>query len=285
MLGKEGKMLIKLRGRKFLKKGLLHTIIVIFILLTFFPFVFMVMTSFKSISQFYHSFWLPSFPLHLENYLIAWNEIKIFILNSFIVTAISTLGTVIFCSLSAFAFAQFNFRAKNLLYYLIISIMMIPPILVILPSFIWIKKLGLLDTRGALILSYIAMGQAFGIFVLRSFFESLSKELFEAARIDGASTFQLYSLIAIPLSKNILGALAIINILYSWNDYVWPMVVLSSRRLQTLTVGLMVYQGQYNTQYGLLMAGFVISSLPLIVLFFFTLKYFVAGMMAGALKM
>ena len=88
-----------------------------------------------------------------------------------------------------------------------------------------------------------------------------------------------------PLSKNILGALAIINILYSWNDYVWPMVVLGTRSRQTLTVGLTMYQGQYNTQYGLLMAGFVIGSLPLIILFFFAMKHFISGMMAGALKM
>ncbi len=285
MFAERKKMSVRPRRRRFLKQGLLHAIIIPLIFLTFFPLVFMVMTSFKSISQFYHSFWMPSFPLHLENYLMAWNEIKIFVLNSLVITGVSTLGTVIFCSFSAFAFAQFNFRGKNILYYLIISIMMIPPILVVIPSFMWVKELGLLDTRRALILSYIAMGQAFGIFVLRSFFESLSGELFEAARIDGASIFQLYSRIAMPLSKNILAALAIINILYSWNDYVWPMVVLGTRSRMTLTVGLTMYQGQYNTQYGLLMAGFVIGSLPLIILFFFAMKHFISGMMAGALKM
>jgi len=262
-----------------------HIIIIFLILLTFFPFFFMAMTSFKSIYQFYHSFWLPALPLHFENFGVAWGQLRGYVMNSVLITTSGTIGTVALCSLSAFVFARVDFRFKGILFYLMISIMMIPPVLVLVPLFMWMKTLKLLNTRIGLILSYVAMGQPFGIFVLRSFFEAVPKEIFESAKIDGASFFQLFRSIGVPLSKHILGALAIINILYIWNDYLWPQVVISSNELRPITTGLMVYYGQYNVQYGFLMAGCVIASLPLIILFLFTMKYFVAGLMSGALKM
>lgn len=262
-----------------------HIFIIFFIFLTFYPFFYMLMTSFKSIPQFYHSFWWPAWPLQFENYLVAWRKLNQYVFNSLYITVLGALSTVTLCSLSAFAFARGKFKHKELLFYLIFSIMMIPPILILVPLFMWIKNLSLLNTRTGLILSYIAMGQPFGVFLLRSFFQELPEDLFDSARIDGARFVQLYSKIGIPLAFPILGALTIVNVLYIWNDYLWPLVVISAKELKPIATGLMVYWGQYNVQYGFLMAGCVIASIPLIILFFFTMKYFIAGLMSGALKM
>lgn len=243
------------------------------------------MTSPKSIQQFYHQFWMPSWPLHFENFLVAWRELRGYVLNSIIITSFGALSTVLFCSLASFAIARVRFKLKNVFFYSIFSIMMVPPILVLVPLFMWVKELHLLNSRVGLILTYIAMGQPFGVFVLRSFFEQIPKEIFESAKIDGASLATQYRRIGAPLAGHMLGALTIINVLYIWNDYVWPSVVVNTRQLKPISTGLMVFFGQFNVQYGFLMAGCVIASLPLIILFFFTMKYFVAGLMSGALKM
>jgi ABC-type glycerol-3-phosphate transport system permease component len=262
-----------------------HATIWLFVALTFYPFYYTLMTSFKNLDQFFHSFWNPALPLHWENYAVAWRELRIYIFNSLYVTTAGSLGTVLGCALSAFAFARGEFPLKNLLFYAIFSIMMIPSVLVLIPLFMWIKDLHLLNTRTGLVLSYIAMGQPFGMIVIKSFFEEVPKDFFESARMDGASFLQQFKSIGAPLAGSIIGTVIIINVLYIWNDYLWPTVVVSSRELKPITTGLMVYFGQYSIQYGYLMAGCILSSLPLVLLFFFTMKYFVAGLMSGALKM
>ncbi|MGB9681389.1 MAG: carbohydrate ABC transporter permease, partial [bacterium] len=135
-------------------------------------------------------------------------------------------------------------------------------------------------------LPYISGGQVFGIFILRSFIASLPEELFESARVDGASTLQTFFSIAIPLSKPILVTVAIMNILGTWNDYVWPLVTIPDGRLWTITVGIVSFSSQYGglEMWGPMFAGYVIASIPLIILFFFTMRYFIAGLTSGALK-
>ncbi|MGB9587840.1 MAG: carbohydrate ABC transporter permease, partial [Armatimonadota bacterium] len=151
-------------------------------------------------------------------------------------------------------------------------------------SFMWIKDLHLMNTRLALILPYIAGGQVFAIFILRSFMASIPEELFEAARMDGASEFRMFWNIAIPLSMRILGTVAIMNLLGVWNDYIWPLIVISDEAKRTLTIGLAFFRGTYYVNYGTLMAGYVIACLPLLVLFFIAMRYFVEGLTSGALK-
>ncbi|MGC8890905.1 MAG: carbohydrate ABC transporter permease, partial [bacterium] len=208
------------------------------------------------------------------------------ILNSGIVTTSSVFGVLLIGSVSAFTFARFNFPGKDLLFFAILSLLMIPGILTLVPSFLLVKRLGLLNTYWALILPYISGGQVFGIFILRSFIASLPEELFESARVDGASTLQTFFSIAIPLSKPILVTVAIMNILGTWNDYVWPLVTIPDGRLWTITVGIVSFSSQYGglEMWGPMFAGYVIASIPLIILFFFTMRYFIAGLTSGALK-
>jgi ABC-type glycerol-3-phosphate transport system permease component len=264
----------------------IHIILILLGILTFYPFVFTIITSFKDNFQFVHNFWGVTWPLHLSNYKDAWSRISRYILNSGIVTTSSVFGVLLVASISAFTFARFNFPGRDLLFFAILSLLMIPGILTLVPSFLLVKRLGLLNTYWALILPYISGGQVFGIFILRSFIASLPEELFESARVDGASTLQTFFSIAIPLSKPILVTVAIMNILGTWNDYVWPLVTIPDGRLWTITVGIVSFSSQYSglEMWGPMFAGYVIASIPLIILFFFTMRYFIAGLTSGALK-
>ena len=144
---------------------------------------------------------------------------------------------------------------------------------------------GLLNSQFALILPYIAGGQAFAIFVLRSFIAELPEDLFAAARIDGAGELRVLWWIVVPLSKHVISAIAIMNLISVWNDYVWPLIIISDDAKRTLTIGLAFFQSQHATTYGPLMAGYVLASLPLLALFAIAVKSFVAGLTSGALKL
>jgi raffinose/stachyose/melibiose transport system permease protein len=152
------------------------------------------------------------------------------------------------------------------------------------PAFVWIKNLGLINSHWGLILPSIAGQQVFAIFITRGFMASLPEELFEAARVDGATMFQLYWRIALPLSRPIVTVVVITSLLATWNDFVWPLIVIGSDHLRTIPVGLAFFQTQYQTSYGPQMAGYFISSLPLLLIFLFTSKEFVQGLTAGAVK-
>ncbi|MGQ9631197.1 MAG: carbohydrate ABC transporter permease [bacterium] len=255
--------------------------------LSFYPFAFMLISSLKTNEQFYHNFFGLPLPPNFVNYLDAWEGVVLYLLNSFTVTGSSVLGVLAIASISAFVFARFDFPGREFIFYCILSLLMIPSILTLIPSYLVVRDLGLLDTRWALILPYIAGGQVFAIFILRSFFSSIPEELMEAARIDGASEFQAFLRIVIPLSKPILITVAIMDILASWNDYIWPLVTISNGKLWTITLGLVAFRDRYVgwAAWGPLFAGYVIASLPLIILFFFTMKYYIAGLTSGALKM
>ncbi len=276
----------------------IHAMLLLLAGLTFYPFLFLLMTSFKDNPQFFHHFWRVTFPLHWENYAEAWTAISGYIANSVVVSVMSVLGVLTVASLSAYVLARHRFPGSTVLFYAILSLMMIPGVLSLISSFMWMKQFplaggnnlwgqggtGLLNSRWALILPYIAGGQVFAIFILRSFIASLPEELFEAARLDGASEFAVFTRLVLPLSRPILGTVAIMNLLATWNDYIWPLIVLSDDAKKTLTIGLAFFQGAYATTYGPLMAGYVIASLPLLILFLLTMRYFIEGLTSGALK-
>lgn len=267
------------------RMGSLHALLGVLVILTFFPLLLMVITSFKDNAEFYQSFFWIALPLHPENYTSAWAEISPYMLNSVIVTSISTAGVVVISALAAYAFARFAFPGKELLYYLIIALMMLPGVLTLIPSFVLVKNLGLLDTRWALILPYIAGGDVFAIFVLRAFFASLPEELFEAARIDGTGELAAFWHIGLPLVMPALGTVAILQVLATWNDYIWPLIVLFDDPVKTLALGLVAFEGRHTTDWGPLMAGYTIAIIPLVVLFVATTRTFIEGLMSGGLKL
>jgi len=262
-----------------------HTALIVLAALTLFPLYFLIITSFKDYDQFIHHFWEPTLPLRWENYVDAWTEVSGYITNSILYATVESLCVVVLSSISAYVFARYNFPGREVLFYLILGVLMIPPVLMLIPQFLVVRWFGLLDTRAGLLLPMIAGGQVFSIFILRTFFAGLPEELFEAARIDGANHFQLYSQIAIPLSFPIVVTIAMLNFVGTWNEIIWPLVVLSREELKPVTTGLLTFQGQFTvTSYGPMFAGYVLASIPLIVVFLFCMKYYISGITSGALK-
>ena len=195
------------------------------VFLTLYPFAFMLITSTKSYTQFLHHYWAPVWPMHIgENYTAAWNQIDVYLKNTVYVGTVSTVGFLISASMSGFVFARYRFPGKEFLFAALMLLMMIPQILQLIPAFMWVRRLGLLDTYWVLILPYIAGGQAYGVFIMRTFFASLPQGLFDAAKIDGASDFQIYLRVALPLSKGIVATLAILRFQQIWNDLIWPLI-------------------------------------------------------------
>jgi ABC-type glycerol-3-phosphate transport system permease component len=265
----------------------LHVLLVLLCVITLFPFVFMVLTSFKNNGQFYGSYWLPSWPLHMENYTDAWHAVSQYIWNSLVVTILSTAGTVLIVIPPSYVFARFEFRLREVLFYLILMLLFIPALLTLVPLFLEVKALHLLDTRWALILPYISGSQVLGILILRSFFSSQPVELYEAAEIDGAGELVKMVRIGVPLSFPVIGTIAIFTALNVWGDYLWPLVALPSQGNWTMPLGLVNFQSTYvsNQQWGPLFAGYVIAALPIVVLFLLLMDYFIKGLTEGAVKM
>ncbi len=262
-------------------------ILFVMIAITFFPFLFMIMTSFKSVFQFYHFFWFPVLPLHYENYYSSFIVLAPYILNSIIVTVVSVTGIVFLGALSGFVFARFRFPGKQFLFYGIISLMMVPWILTLIPSFMVVKRLGLLDTYWVMILPYISGGQVMAIYIFRSFFATLPEELFETARIDGAGYFKQFWYIGAALSKPVIGLIAIVSSLGIWNNFIWPLVTTTSEEITVLTVGIMRFSRSYSDSminYGEMFAGYTIACIPLLILFLIATKQFMKGITSGALK-
>lgn len=261
-----------------------HLALTGFVVLTFFPFIFMLLTSTKNVPQFYQNFWKISFPLHLENYAEAWEGIARYIFNSIFVSSISLLGVLTIGSTTAYVFARFDFFGKTVLFFAILALLMVPGILTLIPAFMVVKQLGLLNSYWVLILPYISGGQVFAIFLLRSFFESLPRDIFDAATVDGCPEYKIIWHLVLPLSRPILGTVAIVNLLGTWNDFIWPYVTLQSPEKFVVPVGMLSYAGQFGAKYGTMFAGYTIASLPLLILFLLTTRTFIKGLSSGAVK-
>jgi len=258
------------------------------LLLTFFPLFFMVMSSFKDTYQFYHSFWAPVWPVHPENYGVAFEDMKYYIFNSVLVTALSISGILVFSTVTGFLMARYSFPGREVIFYGMIAMLMIPGVLMLVPSFAWVQQLGLLDTYAVMVLPYIAGGQVLGLYLLRTFFGQIDNALFEAAQVDGAGVFRQLWHVGLPLAKPVLGVVAIVSALGVWNNFLWPLVTTSSEEVMVLTVGVLRYQarlgGLIGCRYGEMFAGYVISAIPLGILFTLSTRMFMKGITSGALK-
>ncbi|MHB1455901.1 MAG: carbohydrate ABC transporter permease [Armatimonadota bacterium] len=262
-------------------------VLVILILLTMAPYFFAILISGKSRAQFDFNPFGFTFPFYFDQtYPAAFRVIIRYIFNSVFVSSVSCIGVLILGALVAYLFARFEFPGKEFLFVVILSMLMIPGILTLVPRFVVVYQLGLYKTIWSLIIPYIASGQVMAIFLLRTFFGSISNEFFEAAKIDGANEVNCFLSLALPLSKSILGVVAILQVLGTWNDLFWPYLVVGGiRELMTIPIGLLTFSSDYGEMIGTQMAGYILSSLPLIILFAFTSRQFVAGLTSGGLKL
>ncbi|HPA44837.1 MAG TPA: carbohydrate ABC transporter permease [bacterium] len=254
------------------------------LLLTLIPFVYMLSFSVKDLGQFEHERWTVSFPFHWENFPAAFQAIQGYVFNSILVSAGAVLGVLALSALGGFAFARGKFPFKETLFYLVIGGMMIPGILYLVPKFILFREFGLMNTRWALWLPYWTEGQLFGIFLVRSSIEALPSDLFHAAEIDGASVWLRFRHVALPLIKPILATLAVLNVLFTWNDIIWPWLVLTDRSMMTIPIGLVCYRRSFLDLAGPIFSAYVIASVPLLLLFAATSRTFVRGLTSGAFK-
>lgn len=262
-----------------------HAVLVAGALFMVFPFVWQALTAFKSMPE---SVQVPPTFLPNEWHWDAFSQVFTavpfmeMLTNSFLNTLGRTLGQLVFCSLAAYAFARMQFRGKNVLFAVFLSVLMVPAQLLILPQHEIVQKLGLLNSIPALFLP--GMFSAFGTFLLRQFFMALPRELEEAARIDGAGPFRIFWSVMLPLVRPALAALAVITAMWSWNDLLWPLVVNTDPATMPISAGLTSLEGQFMTNYPVLMAGSLIGSLPMIVLYLLLQRHFVQGIALSGSK-
>ena len=270
-----------------MRKKLLGAFTVAFAVLWFLPVVWMLITSLKYETDIFQlpPIWIPS-RITLDHYKVVMERSHIlrWFLNSVVITTCVTFLVLIVDSLAAFAFARLRFFGRDVLFSIVLASMMVPGQVTIVPLFALFSDLGLINTAQAVILPPLA--GAFGVFLLRQFFLGIPIELEESAIIDGCSKLGVLRHVILPLSKPGLSALAIFTALGSWNNYLWPLIVLQDQTKMTLPVGLATLRGTYATSsYGVLMAAAVISSVPIFVMFVFMKKYFIQGIaLTGGMK-
>jgi len=263
-----------------------HLIILFFVVIELFPLYMMAQVSLKDNATFIQNPWLPSAPAdwRWENWLFGLRLVGPYIANTVFVAVCGTFATITCAVLGAYFFARYKMPGSGILWSALIILMLLPSVANIVPLFLLLKSLSLLNTLWALIIVGAAGGQVFNLFVLRNFIEELPKDLFEAAEMDGASHLQQIRNVVLPLSAPIIGTLAILSFLQFWNDFLFPLVVLRDKDLFTLGVGLIYLDGEYVKQWGQIMAAYFLAAIPLIILFLFTVRLFVRGLSQGAIK-
>ena len=222
--------------------------------------------------------WIPE-PIVWQNYPDSFAAVPFqkYFWNTLQIVILSTLGTLLTSSMAAFAFARLRFPGRGPLFILVLSTLMLPTTITLIPKFIVFRNLGWINTLLPLIVPYWMGGSAFFIFLIRQFFMSIPYDLDEAARIDGASNFRIYWNILIPLSQPVLATVAIFSFIHHWNDFFEPLIYLQSPENWTMAIGLQGFKDLYSTSWNLMMAASTMMIIPLLVLFFFAQRYFVSG--------
>ena len=262
---------------------------VLIIVMTYFPIIFVISNSLKTGKNIFTSGVFSLFTqFDYENYVRAWSGVSGPLVNTIIVAALSIVLGVSAAALGAYAFSQLQFRGKNLLFLAYIGLLMIPWTLTLIPLFLTIQKLHLFNTWWALVLPYAATAQPLLVLIFRGFFEQIPREVLESARVDGCSEWRVLLRIVVPLTRPILFTGAILVTINVWGDYLWPTIVIQDPHRTTISAGVQQFVGSFglNLSYGgSVFAAFVIATLPMFVLVGFTMRYFVAGLTEGALKL
>ena len=266
-------------------QSMLFLILLVILIMSFATIALMIFLSLKDNGQIYGRFWSLPNPVRWENYRDGWYTMRRYVFNSLLYSLASVVGVVFLSSLSGYVFARHRFPGKEFLYIVILALLMIPGVLTLIPAFVLVRDLGLLNTPWALILPWTAGGQVFGILLCRSYFATLPQDLFDAAKVDGASEWEQYARIALPLSWPILVTLSIMHLVSTYNDFIWPLLTITDPKIQVVTVGLTQFRNEFGTvNWGPRMAAYGVASLPLVILFAFGMRYYVRGLTSGAVK-
>ena len=260
-------------------------VLIILAILIIYPMFWIVMSSFKDYNGIFKDVWgLPKEWL-FENYKTAWDRgISNYFINSLIVSAGTIAGVVVLTTFAAFGICQLKNKLASVCFLAIMGGLLLSPQVCLLPLYMLLKNMGIKDTYAALIIPYIAFRIPVSVMLIRSFFIGIPKDLEESALIDGASLFQIYRKIYLPLSKPIVSTVVIMTAYYAWNEFVFATMFIDSSQRQAIPVGLMVFSDGLMTNWGVVMAGMVIACLPIIVLFIVMQKSFIRGITAGSVK-
>lgn len=275
--------------RKLMRNAGTYAILTLGALIAVIPFIWMISTSLMSIGEAQGVRFFPT-EIHLENYLLAWEEAQFaeYFINSVQITAITLAGQLTFSVLAAYAFARIDFPGRDLIFGVLLSTLMIPAMVIIIPNFLtvtWLGRIGpikWINNWPALTIPF--MGSIFSIFLLRQFFAQIPDELFDAAQMDGAGHFRFLLTVVIPLAKAPLMVIVVLSFMGSWNALAWPLLVTNSPDWRPIAVGLLNFVDEAGQMLNLMMAGAVITIIPILLIYFFTQKQFTESIARSGLK-
>ncbi len=275
------------RTNSLISRFALYTVTSVGVLVISGPFLWMLLSSFQKEKLLYT--WPPRFipyPLVWENYVGIFVDypFSMYLRNSLMISSLAAFGSVISCSLVAFGFARLKFRGRNVLFLVLLSTIIMPPFIVIVPRFILFCHLGWIDTFYPLIVPHFTAITAFNVFLVRQFFMGIPLELDEAARIDGCTTFGIYQRIILPVSKPVLAVVFMFEFINRWNDFLTPLIYLNSESKFTVTLGLNFLRGEMGFHWSSIMAASVITLLPCLIMFFSAQRFFIEGFLTTGIK-
>lgn len=275
----------KKKSSAVLRRVLLYIVLILIAVIMVVPFLWMLSTSLKTQYDAVKipPVWIPD-PPQWENYVKLFTEQPMFqfMLNTIKIVFFVVLGQLFFSSLAAYSFARISFKGRNVVFFFYIATLMVPGQVTMIPTYLMFAKAGLTDNHLALILP--AFFSAFGVFLLRQFFMSLPRELEEAAEIDGCNPFMTYWRIMLPLVVSAMLTLGVFTLMNTWNDYMGPLIYLSSPEKYTMTLGIAYFKGVYTTQWNLVMAGSIVSVVPILIAYLCAQKYFIEGIAFSGVK-
>lgn len=261
------------------------TFLIIYFLIIAYPLFWMLFSSFKDTATIFGETWSLPKEWHFENFIEAWNlGISNYFFNSVLVTSSTILITVLISAFAAFGLSRYNFKGQTFLLLFIAGGLMFSPEVSLIPLYKLTQFLGIYNTYFALILPYVAFQTPLTVLLLRAHFVGIDKELEEAAYLDGCSSVGFLFKIVIPLSLPIILTASVLISFFAWNEFMFSLVFLDDDSLKTIPTGLLAFRGAVSTNWGVMMAGLTISSLPIIILFLFTQKYFISGLSEGGVK-
>jgi multiple sugar transport system permease protein len=272
-------------GRAVLSRILFYLVLVLFALFFILPLVWMLVTAIKPFEEWVQPNWIPQNPT-LENFRSIFSDPNIptlrWFANSLAVASIFTFLVLLLDALAGYAYARMEFPGRNILFGLLLATLVMPGLMFLIPNYLTINRLGWLNSYQGVIAPGLA--GVFGVFFMRQFFQGIPKELEEAATIDGAGTWTTFSRVVLPLAKGALATLGVITFMAAWNDFLWPLLILNSLEMQTLPVGLATLQGQFQFDYGKLMAGAAITAVPVLIIYMFLQRFIVQSVAMTGLK-
>ena len=275
------------RWKKLVGQTLLHLTMAILLFCMIYPLAMSVWCAFKTTAEYDLSKFYPTLPMKISNLATAFSKVGGYMYNTVAVAVFGIAGSLFIASLASYAFAKMDFPGKALFFTMVLCLMMIPGVLTLVPQFLMYKGLNLNDSLFAILLPQWTMQPVGAVFLLSMFFKGLPDDLFNAAKIDGATDFQAYRKMALPLCIPILVTLAIQQINGLWNDYIWPMTVISTNYGKlTISAGLIVeFRNLYSQNMPVTYSGYLIASLPLLLVFLFGNKFYIQGLMASSITM